>query len=259
MSKDGNLSFQQHSLFQQGFQRYTPAELKQLEWGLRFTPAVCSLIAAYGLFTQQPAVLFFVALLGIWAFIFPAGHPLDLIYNHLIAPTFAAVKLPNNPLQRRVACFFAGLVNISAAGLFISGKPAVAIGIGVSLLFLQVIVVLTHFCTLSWIYEGVMRFLGHWYHQPVDEFEARLMLKDAVTLVDVRSQNEYAKETLKGALNVPLEDLEQHIETFRNNKCLLFCNRGTRSHIATEKLKELGIEGTYNLGDFNRAKVIVGV
>jgi len=53
MSKECNLSFQQRSLFQQGFQRYNPAELKQLEWGLRFTPAICSLIAAYGLYTQQ--------------------------------------------------------------------------------------------------------------------------------------------------------------------------------------------------------------
>jgi len=56
-----------------------------------------------------------VALLGIWAFIFPAGHPMDLIYNHLIAPMFGAVKLPKNPFQRRLAFFVAGLMNIAAA------------------------------------------------------------------------------------------------------------------------------------------------
>lgn len=258
MSKECNLSFQQRSLFQQGFQRYNSAELKQLEWGLRFTPAVCSLIAAYGLYAQQPVILFTVALLGIWAFIFPAGHPMDLIYNHLIAPIFGAVTLPKNPFQRRLACFAAGLMNSAAAVLFIFEMSTAAIVVGVSLLILQAIVIFTHFCTLSWMYEGVMRLLGQW-HQPVDEFEARLMLKNGVTLVDVRSQNEYAKETLKGALNLPLEELEQHIETFRSDKCLLFCNSGTRSHIATEKLKEHGIDDVYNLGDLSRAKGIVGI
>ncbi len=258
MAKECNLSFQQRSLFQQGFQRYTPAELKQLEWGLRFTPAACSLIAAYGLFTQQPLILFFVALLGIWAFIFPAGHPMDLIYNRMVAPVFNAVKLPKNPFQRRLACFSAGLMNIIAGALFIFEMPMAAMIVGVSLLFLQAIVIFTHFCTLSWMYEGVMRVLGKW-HAPVDIFEAKLMLKDGVTLVDVRSQNEFAKDSIDGALNLPLEDLEQHIETFKKDKCLLFCNSGTRSHIAAEKLKEFGVDEIYNLGDFSRAKSIVGV
>lgn len=258
MSKECNLSFQQRSLFQQGFQRFNSAELKQLEWGLRFTPATCSIIAAYGLYAQQPGILLLVALLGIWAFFFPAGHPMDLIYNNLIAPRFNAVKLPKNPFQRRLACFSAGLMNIAAALLFIFEMPTAAIIVGVSLLSLQAIVIFTHFCTLSWMYEGLMRALGKW-HKPVDEFEARLMLKDGVTLVDVRSQNEFAKESIKGALNLPLEELDLHIDTFKNETCLLFCNSGTRSHIAAEKLKENGISEIYNLGNLNRAKGIVGV
>ncbi len=258
MAKECNLSFQQRSLFQQGYQRYSPAELKQLEWGLRFTPAACSLIAAYGLYAQQPTILFFVALLGFLAFIFPAGHPMDLIYNNVIAPMFGSVKLPKNPFQRRLACLSAGLMNIIAGVLFMFEMPFAAMVVGVSLLALQAIVIFTHFCTLSWMYEGVMRLFGQW-NQPVDEFEARLMLKDGITLVDVRSQNEYAKESIPGAVNLPLEDIEQHIDTYKNDKCLLFCNSGTRSHIATEKLKEFGVDDIYNLGDFSRAKGIVGV
>ncbi len=257
MAREHHLSFQQRSLFQQGFQRYLPMELKQLEWGLRFTPTVCSFIVAYGVFTQQPAVLFFVALLGAWAFIFPASHPIDLFYNQLIAPLFKTVTLPANPFQRRFACLAAGLMNMTAAILFMEGAYKPAMVVGMSLLILQVIVIFTHFCILSWLYEGVMRALGHW-QQPLDIFEAKLMLKDAVTLVDVRSQHEFIKGSIKGALNLPLEELEQHINTFRNNTCLLFCNSGTRSHIATEKLKQFGVKNIYNLGDFNRAKLIAG-
>lgn len=258
MARECDLSFQQKSLFQQGYQQYTPAELKQLEWGLRFTPAVCSIVAAYGLYIQQPGILFAVAVLGMWAFFFPAGHPMDLIYNHAVRYIFDAVKLPANPFQRRLACFAAGLMNTAAGILFILKLPVIAVIVGISLLVLQAIVIFTHFCTLSWMYEGLMRLLGKW-QVPVDEFEAKLMLKDGAKLIDVRSQNEYANQSIQGAVNLPLEDLEQHVDNFRDGKCLLFCNSGTRSHIATEKLKAFGIDEIYNLGDLSRARAIASV
>ena len=253
MAKQCDMSFQQRSLFQQGFQRFTPKELKQLEWGLRFTPAACSLIAAYGLYSQQPYLLFAVAALGIWAFFLPAAHPMDLLYNHAIRPLFGAVKLPENPLQRRLACLSAGMMNIAAGVLFMLELPMAAIIVGASLLALQAIVIFTHFCTLSWMYEGVMRMLGKW-QKPLDETEAQQMLSSGAKLVDVRSQNEFAKDSLPGAINLPLEDIEHLIEEFKEGICLLFCNSGTRSHIASEKLKQLGVDEVFNLGDLNRAK-----
>ena len=255
MAKECSMSFQQRSLFQQGFQRYSPAELKQLEWGLRFTPAACSLLAAYGLFTQQPMILFAVAVLGMWAFILPAAHPMDLIYNHLIRPLFGTVKLPANPFQRRLACLSAGLMNIAAGMLFIFELPLVATVVGVSLLVLQAIVIFTHFCTLSWMYEGVMRLLGKW-HTPLDESSAKTMLKSGAKLIDVRSQNEFAKDSIAGAINFPLEDIQHYLEHLKEETCLLFCNSGTRSHIAAEKLKALGITDIHNLGDLSRAKMV---
>lgn len=255
MAKDTSMSFQQRSLFQQGYQRFSPQELTQLEWGLRFTPAVCSLIAAYGLYAQQPYILFAVAALGVWAFFFPAAHPMDLLYNHLVRPLFGAVKLPENPLQRRLACLSAGIMNTAAGILFLLNLPIAAIVVGITLLALQAIVIFTHFCTLSWMYEGVMRLLGKW-QKPVDEQQAKDLLKQGAKLVDVRSQNEYAKQSLAGAVNLPLEDLDQLEPAFQDGTCLLFCNSGTRSHIASEKLRSKGIDRVYNLGDFSRAKKI---
>lgn len=257
MKKECNLSFQHYSLFQQGYQRFSPAELKQLEWGLRFTPAACSLITAYALYAQLPALLFLVAGLGIWAFFFPAAHPMDLIYNHGVRHLFGAMKLPENPFQRRLACFAAGLMNTAAAILFMAGFPIVAVVVGVSLLVLQAIVITTHFCTLSWMYEGLMRALGKW-QVPVDESTARDLLKQGARLVDVRSQNEVAREAIDGAINLPLEELHHYIDELKEGVCLLFCNSGTRSHIAVEKLKSHGVEdGIYNLGGFSRARTLV--
>ncbi len=255
MAKTCDLSFQQRSLFQQGYQRYTPAELRQLEWGLRFTPAACSLIALYGLLTANPWILLGVAALGIWAFFFPAAHPMDLLYNHVVRHLFGAVKLPENPFQRRLACLSAGLMNIAAAALFLGGLPVAAYVVGGLLLFLQFIVITTHFCTLSWMYEGLMRLLGKW-QVPVDEDHARDMLQRGALLVDVRSPVEYADATIAGAVNLPLEELEQHVERLRGTQALLFCNSGTRSHIAAEKLRSLGVRSVYNLGPYKRARAL---
>ncbi len=253
MSTTCDLTFQQKSLFQQGYQQYSAQELKQLEWGLRFTPAVCSAITAYGLYFQQPYVLFFVGFLGMWAFFFPAGHPMDFLYNHVIRHAFGAIKLPENPFQRRLACFAAGIMNTSSAILFLAGFPFIAISVGVILLILQAIVITTHFCTLSWMYEGLMRVLGKWA-VPVDMDEAKSMLDNGAMMVDVRSQNEFANEKIECTINLPLENLDENTEKFKGQVTLVFCNSGTRAHIAVEKLKHYGIRNVFNLGSFTRAR-----
>ena len=253
--KDNCMTIQQRALFQQGFQQFTPAELKRLEWGLRITPLACSPIAAYGLFTQQPFVLFGVAILGMWAFFFPASHPMDLIYNHLIAPLFNAVKLPENPFQRRLACLSAGIMNFTAAILFLAELPIAAFVVGITLLIMQAIVITTHFCTLSWMYEGAMRLFGKW-QLPLNDSKARSLIDQGAILVDVRSQNEFAAGSIAGALNFPLENLQNFTEKFEEGHFLLFCASGTRSHIATEKLKALGIHNIDNIGALSRVKVL---
>lgn len=175
------LSFQQRGLYQQGFQRYAPCELRELEWGLRFTPLMCSLAAAYGLYSHSPFILFAVAALGIWAFVMPAAHPMDLLYNHGVRHFFGLAALPANPFQRRLACLAAAVMNAAAGILFIAGLPLIAWGVGITLLVLQFIVITTHFCTLSWMYEGLMRALGKWQMPASDSEIAALLAPMPIT------------------------------------------------------------------------------
>lgn len=256
MKDTNSLSMQQRGLFQQGYQRFTADELKQLEWGLRFTPLACSLLTAYALYIQQPYLLFAVAILGMWAFFLPAAHPMDLIYNYIVRRPFSAVALPPNPFQRRLACFAAGIMNTVAGVLFLANFPVAAVLVGVSLLVLQAIVISTHFCTLSWMYEGLMRLLNKW-QLPLDHDKAKSLLQSGAKMIDVRSQNEFSKGSVQGAINVPLEDLEQHVSIFKQGKFLLFCNSGTRSHIAVEKLNSLGLVEIFNVGDLGQAESIL--
>lgn len=251
MTADHELTFQQKGLFQQGYQHFTPDELRQLEWGLRFTPGVCSSITAAALYLQEPIALFVVAFLGMYAFFFPAGHPMDLIYNHGVRHLFGAVALPENPLPRRMACFAAGVMNTAAGFLFLADMPLAAIVVGVTLLVMQVIVITTHFCTLSFIYEYLLRMLGRW-EKPIDLAAAKNLLSEGAVVVDVRSPNEYADDIQKNSINLPLENLDDNVEEFRKIKSLLFCRSGSRSLIALEKLRKHGVDSAYNLGPVSR-------
>lgn len=101
-----------------------------------------------------------------------------------------------------------------------------------------------------------MRLLGKG-QKPIDESTATNLVKRGAKIVDVRSQNEFAKDSVAGAINLPLEDLDQLSSEFKDSEYLLFCSSGTRSHIACERLKSLGIQQIHNLGDLERAKKIV--
>lgn len=249
MSKE-NLTFQQRSLVQQGYRDLDAKQLAQLDWGLRFTPVTCSLMTLVGLARQSYSLLFLVSLLGIWAFLAPAAHPMDLLYNHFVRHLFHAVKLPPNPFQRRLACLAAGVMNATAAALFLAGQPAVALLVGAVLLVLQMVVIATHFCALSWIYDLMVKALGT-VENPIELSEARRLLQEGAILVDVREPNEFARGHLKGAINYPLTSLERHVGVLQGKVCLLYCASGMRSQRAAKKLKSLG-EVAHNLGGMSR-------
>ena len=256
MGSDNKFSFQHRSLVQQGYTQLTAQELTQLEWGLRFTPLACSLLTVYGLATQQPLVLWGVALLGMWAFFLPAAHPMDMIYNHVLSPLLGTAKLPPNPMQRRLACLSAGFMNLLAGTLFWAGLPTAALAVGGCLLVLQAIVIATHFCLLSWVYEGAAKLLGNW-NRPLEPEQAGEMLRQGATVVDVRTPQEYAEQHLPGAVNLPLETLSMNKAQLPSGPLLLHCKSGMRSNMATGMLRKSGRKEVYNLGGIDRARSIV--
>lgn len=252
-----DMPIQHRNLVQQGYKDYTSAQLKQIDMGLRFTPAVCSAIAVYGLIIQSPALLFFVAMLGMWAFFFPSGHPMDLLYNKIICPLIKAEPLPANPLQRRLACFAAGMMNTAAAIFFLVGLPMAAYITGGLLMILQAIVIFTHFCTLSWIYEKVLNLIGQW-ERPIAIEEAKKLLANGATLVDVRGPDEFAAGHLDNAINLPLDIISSQADSLRDQCVMVYCASGMRSQMAKKQLVDGGLLQVYDLGGKNRASAIFG-
>ena len=63
---------------------------------------------------------------------------------------------------------------------------------------------------------------------------------DSLLLVDVRDAKEFKAGTIKGAINIPIGDLEKKIETLPKNKPIVFlCGTGARSGEAYDTAKLL--------------------
>ena len=238
------------SLIQQGYD-YTGRELSELSWALRFTPAVCMVGAIIGLITQQAPIHFVLAGIGIIPFWFPAAHPLDLLYNHGLRPFWNGVRLPPNPLPRRIACFMGGTMNIGIGLAFLQGSSIAAYILGGILFALQLIVITTHFCLASWLYEGVLRLHGRWT-APVSDGRGRDLLENGGLLVDVRSPEEFAGGHLSGARNSLLDSLAINFQEPKDQTVLVYCQSGLRSQRATQVLRKLGYSNVYNFGGMSR-------
>jgi NADPH-dependent 2,4-dienoyl-CoA reductase/sulfur reductase-like enzyme/rhodanese-related sulfurtransferase len=67
-------------------------------------------------------------------------------------------------------------------------------------------------------------------------------------LVDVRSTAEFASGSLPGAINIPIDELRARYQELDPGKTtVVYCEVGTRAHLATRLLKQIGFERVCNL------------
>ena len=83
-----------------------------------------------------------------------------------------------------------------------------------------------------------------------------LMKKEDYTLIDVRKKSEFDSEHVIDAINVPLNEINQHLATFPKDKTFaIHCAGGYRSMIAASILKARGWENFVDvLGGFDAIK-----
>lgn len=242
-------------IFQQGFT--CPVEqLNTLHSSLRVTPVVCASLTATGLILQSPALLFFVGLIGVVAFWFPNGHPVDWLFNRVFAHRLKMAKIPPNPLPRRLACLAGGVTNWLIAGLLLQDHTVWAISIGLVLLALQLVVTFTHFCALSWFVEKLHRTRAA--PSPLGVEQAQKLIAQGALLIDVRQPLEVARLPIAGAINIPSTELHHHLEDLRHVPSVLFCASGRRSAAAILELRRCGITNAYDLGPIKKAQDALG-
>ncbi|HVZ57874.1 MAG TPA: rhodanese-like domain-containing protein [Chitinophagaceae bacterium] len=77
----------------------------------------------------------------------------------------------------------------------------------------------------------------------------RVLVEQGAVIVDVRSAAEFRSGHIKGAINVPLQDLKSQVSSLKklNKPVITCCLSGARSRSASDFLKQQGME-VYNGG-----------
>lgn len=84
------------------------------------------------------------------------------------------------------------------------------------------------------------------------------ILKQNPLLVDVRTASEFAGGTVKGAINIPLSDIQQQAEKLDKSKLIVvFCQSGNRSGQALNYLQQQGFTNVHNGGGWRSLKTAV--
>jgi phage shock protein E len=142
-------------------------------------------------------------------------------------------------------------MNLFIGLAFAFQNPFVAYVLGGTLATLQITVITTHYCVGSLLYELALKLLGRAEKLvPIDQ--AREMVNSGAHLVDVREPDEFASGHLDGAVNIPVDQVAQHLEKFRAQPSILYCRSGMRCQNAIQILRRLGIENAHNLGPMSR-------
>ena len=82
-----------------------------------------------------------------------------------------------------------------------------------------------------------------------------LINNTATTIVDVRTEREFAEGNINGSINIPLNEVVDRMEELKEMQPLvLCCLSGWRSGQATDFLQTQGCENVYNGGGWEMVK-----
>ena len=91
-----------------------------------------------------------------------------------------------------------------------------------------------------------------------DNTEIKAMIKKGAFLVDVRTAEEFTEGSVEGAVNIPLDQVADRINEFKDKKSIVvFCRSGNRSGQAKVILEKNGIKNVFNGGTWQDVKKLV--
>jgi rhodanese-related sulfurtransferase len=88
-----------------------------------------------------------------------------------------------------------------------------------------------------------------------DSGDLRAALLKKAYLVDVRTQEEFNSGSVPGAVNIPLDQLEQSLHRFKGQgTVVVFCRSGMRSSQARDILVRKGFKDVVNGGGWEKVR-----
>lgn len=84
-----------------------------------------------------------------------------------------------------------------------------------------------------------------------------LINSPSATIVDVRTEGEFASGNVAGSINIPLNEVPHRVDEFKNmsKPLVLCCLSGGRSGQATQYLAQQGVEDVYNGGGWSQVQM----
>jgi rhodanese-related sulfurtransferase len=81
----------------------------------------------------------------------------------------------------------------------------------------------------------------------------RQLVKDGAMILDVRTPNEFAGGHIKGAINIPVDQLRSNLNKLKNKEQVIItcCASGMRSSSARSTLQQAGYTQVHNGGGWN--------
>ena len=135
----------------QGFVGLDNHTLSQINYWLRFSPAICMIWTAAGTLRASATLLWALVPFAALGALLP-GHPFDVFYTYGFRRMTAGPRLPRYPLPRRFACLMAAAMLAGAALGFQTGHVAVGYTLGWFMVGAALVTVATGFCIPSFIY-----------------------------------------------------------------------------------------------------------
>src|SRR5215470_12621293 len=113
----------------QGFVGLDDRTLSQINYWLRFAPAICMAWTAVGTMRASAAILWALVPFAALGALLP-GHPFDVFYTYGFRHLIAGPRLPRYPQPRRFACVLATAMLLGAAASFQTGHTTVGYAVG---------------------------------------------------------------------------------------------------------------------------------
>ena len=86
-----------------------------------------------------------------------------------------------------------------------------------------------------------------------DTIDYAKLISAGAVILDVRSKSEFAGGSIKGSVNIPVDQLERNLDKLDKNKVIITCcASGMRSSSAKGLLESKGFMKVYNAGSWTR-------
>ena len=82
----------------------------------------------------------------------------------------------------------------------------------------------------------------------------KIIAKNNYVIVDVRTKEEYNTSHIKGAINIPYDEIDENTKLDKTKTILVYCRSGVRSSKAYNTFKNLGYD-VVDLGAFDSIKL----